>query len=121
MKEIELRVLDPIEMGKRIRNQREFLGMSREELAGQLGVSSKFIADIEYGEKGISIKKLYLLKQILGISTDFILAGGITDAMGIDENERLKDYIFEPLKGCNEEQLKCMEQIVKFYVQGLGK
>ena len=74
-REFELKHLDQIEMGRRIRKQREFLDFTREDLAGYLGVSSKFIADIEYGEKGISIRKLYMLSQILEVSADYILAG----------------------------------------------
>ena len=46
--------------------KRQLLGLSREELAEQLGVTAKFIGDIEYGEKGVSMKNLYRLKQILG-------------------------------------------------------
>ncbi len=120
--ESELKRLDPIEMGRRIRKQREFLELTREDLAAHLGVSSKFIADIEYGDKGISIKKLYLLAQILEVSADYILAGEMD---GSDEErvekERLKEGILEPLKVCNAKQLKCMEQITKFYVEALKK
>ena len=120
-REKELKHLDPIEMGHRIRKQREFLNLTREDLAGHLGVSSKFIADIEYGEKGISIKKLYLLAQILEVSADYILAGKMKGSEEQIEKERLKEGILEPLKICNAKQLKCMEQITKFYVEALKK
>ena len=45
-------------MGERIRTRREELNISREQLAEQLDVSSKFISDIEYGIRGVSIKRL---------------------------------------------------------------
>ena len=95
--------------------------LTREDLAGHLGVSSKFIADIEYGEKGISIKKLYLLAQILEVSADYILAGEMKGSEEQIEKERLKEGILEPLKICSAKQLKCMEQITKFYVEALKK
>ena len=114
-REFELKHLDQIEMGRRIRKQREFL----EDLAGYLGVSSKFIADIEYGEKGISIRKLYMLSQILEVSADYILAGERYGNAVDVERDRLKEEILEPLKICNTQQLKCMEQIAKFYVEAL--
>ena len=116
----ELIELDNIEMGRRIRAQREFLKMTREDLAGHLGVSSKFIADIEYGDKGVSIKKLYLLTQILGITSDYILAGKKDTTDELSEKVRLKENIMEPLNKCSTEQLKCMEQIAKYYVEGLS-
>lgn len=56
LKEIELK-----EMGLRIRAQREGMHMTRVQLADKLGVSSKFIADIEYGDKGVSIQKIVWL------------------------------------------------------------
>ena len=61
----KLRQLDFHEMGKRIRERREFLNMNRETLSEKLGVSPQFIADIEYGNKGVSLRKLYLLCQAL--------------------------------------------------------
>ena len=61
---MEIKDLNRVEMGKRIRERRELLKMSRDELARRLDVTSKFIADLEYGEKGASVKNLYRLKQI---------------------------------------------------------
>ena len=118
-REFELKHLDQIEMGRRLRKQRECVDFTREDLAGYLGVSSKFIADIEYGEKGISIRKLYMLSQILEVSADYILAGERYGNAVDVERDRLKEEILEPLKICNTQQLKCMEQIAKFYVEAL--
>lgn len=95
------------------------MNLTREELAGQLEVSSKFIADIEYGEKGVSIKKLYLLTQVLDVSADYILAGEENVLVEGTEKRRIKENILEPLKQCNVQQLRCLEQIVRFYVEAL--
>ena len=54
----EFKELNKSAIGARIRKRRELLGLSREELAEQLGVTAKFIGDIEYGEKGVSMKNL---------------------------------------------------------------
>ena len=51
--------------------------MSREDRAEKLGVSTQFVADIEYGNKGVSIRKLYLLCQILDVTADYVLAGNV--------------------------------------------
>ena len=64
-------------MGERIRTRREELNISREQLAEQLDVSSKFISDIEYGIRGVSIKRLVLLSSSLLISVDYILFGSL--------------------------------------------
>ncbi|MBQ8780436.1 MAG: helix-turn-helix transcriptional regulator [Oscillospiraceae bacterium] len=70
-----MEALNLIEIGNRIRKQREILSYSREELAETLDVSTKFCADIELGIKGMSIQTLSKLSQVLHISTDYILFG----------------------------------------------
>lgn len=67
--------LDLIQMGERIRRQRELTGMTREQLAERLDVSVKFLADLERGSKGTSLQNFYLLVQILDISADYLLSG----------------------------------------------
>ena len=91
----ELRQLDYHEMGKRIRARRESLNMNREMLAEKLEVSPQFIADIEYGNKGVSIRKLYLLCQALDTSADFILAGERRDE---EDDEDLNRLLFQSNK-----------------------
>lgn len=116
---MEYKELDSVKMGLRIRSQREFLKMTREELGKKLGVTGKFISDLEFGLKGISIKKLYRLAQILGVSTDYILVGKICDDEDDAERIQLQEGILEPLKRCNVNQLKYMEEITKLYVEAL--
>lgn len=70
---MDIKELNRKEMGNKIRACREELDMTREQLAERIDVSSKFIADIEYGDKGISLKKFYLLSQIFSVSTDYLL------------------------------------------------
>lgn len=104
-KETNLRTLDQKEMGRRVRNRREAKTLSREELAEQLGVSPQFVADIEYGNKGVSIKRLYMLCQILDVTADYILAGNVYSK---DEDERaikVCEEIMGLLQRCDARQL----------------
>ena len=52
----EYRELNKKEMGARIKARRIALGMSREDLAKKMSVTAKTIANVEYGEKGLSLK-----------------------------------------------------------------
>lgn len=116
---MEYKELDKKEIGARIRVRRESLGMTREDLGRMLDVTGKFVADIEYGEKGVSIKTLYKLKQILGVSTDYIL-DGIADNFPDDDTRRLlSENIIGSLSVCSVEQLGCMEQIARLYIEGI--
>ena len=119
MAEEKLKSLDLQEMGRRIRAKREFLNMTREDLAEQIDVSSQFISDIEYGHKGLSIRRLYMLCQVLQLSADYVLAGEAR-AGGEDDKEktRYEEEILSVLARCNKEQLKGICQIVQIYENG---
>lgn len=116
---MSLRELDKKEMGKRIRARRESLNMTRDELGKELSVTGKFIADIEYGEKGVSIKNLYKLKQILGVTADYILDGGGDNVSDNEQRRQLSENILGSLSVCSVEQLGCMEKIARLYVEGV--
>ena len=116
---IELKELNRTEMGRRIRQRRELLGLSREDLARRLDVTSKFIADLEYGDKGPSVKNLYRLKQVLGVSIDYLMDG---EPSGEDEEEprkMLSENIMGSLSVCSVKQLRVMERITRLYIEGV--
>lgn len=111
----KLRYLDQREMGRRIRSRREYIGLSREKLAEKLDVSAQFIADIEYGNKGISIKKLYLLCQILDVTADYVLAGGMLPEERDGETSRACEEIMAILQKCDARQLRGIGEIAKIF------
>ena len=116
---MELKELDRAAMGRRIRQRREVLGMSREDLARRLDVTSKFIADLEYGDKGTSVKNLYRLKQILGLSVDYLMDGDRSDLTEEEPRQLLNENIMGSLSVCNVKQLQVMEKIARLYIEGV--
>lgn len=114
-----LRSLDPKEMGRRIRTRREEKGLSRDALAEKLGVTAQFIADIENGNKGISIKKLYLLRQVLDVSTDYILAGKADPDKEDPEASIAREEIMALLQKCDADQLDGISKIARIYADGV--
>lgn len=72
MHEIDFKV-----MGERIRLRREKLYITRDRLAEMVGITPKFMGDIENGTRGCSLKNLAKLSDILMISTDYILFGDV--------------------------------------------
>ena len=115
----ELKELNKAAIGARVRERRELLGLSREELASRLGVTAKFVGDVEYGEKGISTKNLYRLKQILGVGADFLLEGMEEGVSEDKEKAVLQENIMGSLSICSAKQLGVMEQITQLYVEGI--
>ena len=67
--------LDRAAIGKRITEGRKHIKMRRETLAEKLDVSVQFIADVEYGKKGMSMKTFYSICQALDITPNYLLAG----------------------------------------------
>ena len=116
----QLRTLDQKEMGRRVRNRREAMNMSREDLAEKLGVSTQFVADIEYGNKGVSIRKLYLLCQILDVTADYVLAGNVYSRDEDEEAVKVCEEIMGLLQRCDARQLKGIREIAKIYADGVS-
>ena len=115
----KMRQLDLHEMGNRVRERREFLNMNRETLAEKLEVSPQFIADIEYGNKGISLKRLYMLCQALDVSADFILAGEKMDDDDDEDLSRAREKVMSILCKCDAKQLDGIEKIAYIYAEGV--
>lgn len=75
-------------MYMRIRSARENLGYTREKFAELLDVSVSYLAEVERGRTGISVKMLVKICNVLGLSADYILFG-----KGRDQDNLLLDKI----------------------------
>ncbi len=68
-------MLDKAIIGKRLRKQREYFGMTREEFAEKADISWQFLAEIENGSKGMSAETLYKICTEFNLSADHLLLG----------------------------------------------
>ena len=80
-------------MYMRIRKAREDLGYTREKFAEKLDVSVSYLAELERGRTGISVKMLIKVCNVLGLSADYILFGNNreTDELRLDSIHRIAD------------------------------
>lgn len=69
-------VIDP-SVGTRIRYIRELNHYTREELVEFAEISSKFLYEIENGQKGLSAANLLKICQALEVSCDYIMTGKV--------------------------------------------
>lgn len=67
--------MDYKEIGERIAHLRTERGFSRDVFARQIGVSSRFLYDLEAGRKGFSVWVLYNISQALSVSCDHVVTG----------------------------------------------
>ena len=59
-------------IGKRIKQRREELGLTQEELAAKLGVATNYISTIERGASFPRYEKLVMILNALQTSADYI-------------------------------------------------
>lgn len=102
--------MDWVAIGSRIRKHREQFGFTRETFAEKLDVTPKFCADIELGNKGMSIQTLCKISDVLKLSTDYILFGvsqGDSPLSSID------------LKRCTPTEQKYAEDILRTFITAM--
>lgn len=98
-------------IGARIRKQREYMGLNREQLAELLEVTPKFCSDIELGVKGMSVQTLCRLSNVLSLSTDYILFG---EKEEIDSRE-----LNRMLQQCSPKEYEYAEQLLKVFFSAM--
>lgn len=117
----ELKQLNINAMGRRIRVIRERKDLSREELAEKIGITPAFISDVEYGNKGMSIKNLYLLSQLLDVSVDYLLSDTLYSMDKDEESMKVRDEMMESLSKCTPEQLAAFRSISEIFVDDVKR
>ena len=80
-------------MHTRIRKAREDAGYTREKFAELLDVSVSYMAEVERGRTGVSLKTLKAICNLLGLSADYLIFGEERDAdkSMLDKLHRLDD------------------------------
>ena len=75
--------IDNIAIGKRIREEREKLELSREEFAEIVELSDYYIGQLERGERQMSLPVLVNIADCLHISLDYLIFGKIPTSEGL--------------------------------------
>ena len=87
----------------RIRKTREEKGYTREKFAEKLDVSVSYLAELERGRTGISVKMLLKVCNVLGLSADYVLFG----------EERTEDKKrLDSINRIDEEYLPLLDKII---------
>jgi transcriptional regulator with XRE-family HTH domain len=64
-----------VALGHAIRERRQALGMSQEQLSAEAGLHRTYISDVERGARNVSIHTLRKLAFALQVSASSLLAG----------------------------------------------
>ncbi len=100
--------MDHYAIGQRIRKIRKARGLSQEELAEQVGISTTHMSHIETGNTKMSLPIFVALAAALEVRTDELLY----DETPAGRSASLT-HIAELLDGCTTPQVRVIEDIVK--------
>lgn len=81
--------MDRISLGKRLREERLHCGLTQEQVAEAVNVSTTYIGLIEHGERSVTLDKLVALSQCFHVSVDFLLQDSIPLTGSIQEKQLL--------------------------------
>lgn len=66
---------DSIEFGQRLKKARKERGLTQEQLASILNITTNHLGKIELGKREVSIDVLFELSEILDVSIDVLVKG----------------------------------------------
>jgi len=105
--EIKDIILDNEAIGNRIRQGREALELTRDQLAELLGISSYYLGQLERGERQMSLPVLVKISEKLHVSLDYLVLGKDSGAcQNTTEIEAL-------LKKCSKNELELVKRLIK--------
>ena len=69
--------MDYIALGQRIRQERLKLNLTQEKLAEDVGLSTTYIGQVERGERSLTLGKLVLIVNRVGVTVDYLLSDSV--------------------------------------------
>lgn len=100
-----IQVMAADSIGTRVRKRRQVLGMTQQELAGELGVSKTTVANWESG-KHFPLRYLGLIEEVLGVSLDeaeeeLVIPPDLQEILD-NLTDRQREYVIDRLRAGQE-------------------
>lgn len=102
-----------ITVGRRISEVRRSRGMTQNELADRLGVSTKHISHTECGTSSLSIRNLVAFCELFSCSLDYILCGAPRN----DAISRLPEEIINLLYTGTDAEIERLNRYLHMYTE----
>ena len=107
--------MDKVAIGSRLREARNMVKLTQEQLAEKVGIGTTYISDIERGAKFPSLSLFIQIVDALGVSSDYILRGEI-EAGKIC----VYDDITKKLDGLAPKQRLAVAELIDTYIKTLN-
>ncbi|MCB5188877.1 helix-turn-helix transcriptional regulator [Methylobacillus caricis] len=102
-------------LAQRLKESREYCGLSQEEVAGVLGVTRPAISNIESGSRKVEAIELDKLSTLYGRTIQYFLNGEVEF-----EDDRVA-FLARATQGMAENDLKELERFARFLRNSPGK
>lgn len=103
-----------IQIGNRIRLEREKFDMTREKLSELLDLSPYFLGQIERGERKMSISTLINISECLHVSIDYLFF----EQINVNTNNNVLHSL---ITKCSEKEISVIEGIIKLVLPHLAR
>ena len=100
--------MDYYEIGQRIRKNRKALGLSQEELAEKINISTTHMSHIETGQTKVSLSLLLKLAYALDMDLNFFLM----DTPYVEKDRMIDSEIANKLSQCSPSTLLSVNKII---------
>ena len=98
-----------IEIGQRLRQRRQELGLTREKMSELADIGTGYYGQLEVGTSQMSIDTLIKLSQSMHLPMEYIIYGP-----GYDPGDA--SGVQELLSRCTERELKLAEDVLKLFL-----
>ena len=112
---IHLKKVDYTAVGRKIREQRERLKITQEQLAEMCEISPSYIGHIERGSRNLSMNTAIQLCSVLEIGLDYLFLDSAED------NSEITNCINSALSACSEEQKEIFLRTVKVLADNINR
>ncbi len=107
--------MDKVAIGSRLREARNMVKLTQEQLAEKVGIGTTYISDIERGAKFPSLSLFIKIVDALGVSSDYILRGEIEAGKNC-----VYDDITKKLDGLSPKQRLAVAELIDTYIKTLN-
>ena len=108
---------DRLAAGERIREKRNLLGFTQDEMAEKIDRAAKYYADIERGSCGMSIETLILLSSSLNVTMDYIIYGYEDTEPKTPEQLLEMEAVEELLGHCSEKKRSYAMELLRLFLK----
>ena len=92
-----------VKIGERLRKQRRIMGLTQEQAAELLGVSTTYYGEIERGNRKLTIPRILTVYEKMNLEPTYLLTGEI-----------LTDKVYdESFDGCPREKEQALEEVLR--------